>query len=145
VHITCLILATCLGPIWSSAGQQYQILKKVLYAIVPKYINRSKFNIQTETCRRVTFVMMSNTMTEVRVTEDSCVIHLYFGVPEECSSMQSTKSRIFSPVEVSSCYPCMLQIPVDIHCIEADVSLKRQHYFYVSAGSRSTSHFWRDG
>ena len=68
-----------------------------------------------------------------RVREDSCVVLLYCGVPEEYGSMQSAKSLIVGLFEVSSCYPCLLQFPVNTHCIEADVSLKCQHYFYVSA------------
>ena len=77
-------------------------------------------------------------MTEVRVREHSCDILLYSGVPEEHSIMQSTKLRALVLVCFSSCYPCLLQFPVNIHGIEAYVSLECQHYLYVSAGSRST-------
>ena len=82
--------------------------------------------------------MMLNTMIEVRVREDCCVFLLYLVVPEEYGSMQSTKRRIVGLVEVSSCYPYLLQFRVNIHGIETYVSLECQHYFNVSVGSRST-------
>jgi hypothetical protein len=92
------------------------------------------------------FVVLLNAMIEVRVGEDCCVFLLYFGVPEEYSSMQSAKRSIVGLFEVSSCYPCLLQFPINnIHGIEGYVFLECQHYFYVSAGSRSTYLFRKDG
>ena len=69
--------------------------------------------------------MMLNAMIEVRVREDSCIIHLYCDVPEEYSSMQYTRRRVVDLVDFSSCHPCLLQSSVYIRDIEAYVCLFR--------------------